>query len=64
MAYVQLVTANDRSYPDSAKDRSVGAVRSDKPVVKQWAREGLVHCSTTGLSGLTALTDLSLAESG
>ena len=44
MADVKLMTANDRSYPDPAKDRSVWAVRANKPVVKQWARGSLAHC--------------------
>ena len=43
MADMKLMTANDRSYPDSAKDRSVRAVRADKPVVEQWARGCLAH---------------------
>ena len=43
MADVKLMTANDRSYPDPAKDRSVWAVRTNKPVVKQWARGCLTH---------------------
>ena len=43
MADVKLMTANDRSYPDPAKDRSVWAVRANKPVVKQWARGCLTH---------------------
>ena len=46
MANMKLVTTNDRSYPDSAKDRSVRAVGADEPVVEQWARGGLVHCLT------------------
>ena len=40
---MKLMTANDRSYPDPAKDRSVWAVRTNKPVVKQWARGCLAH---------------------
>ena len=44
MANVKLVSANDRSYPDSAMDRSVWAVRTNKPVVEQWARGCLAHC--------------------
>ena len=40
---MKLMTANDRSYPDPAKDRSVWAVRANKPVVKQWARGCLTH---------------------
>ena len=43
---MKLMTANDRSYPDSAKDRSVRAVGADKPVVEQWARGGLIYCPT------------------
>jgi len=46
MANVKLVTTNDRSYPDSAKDRSVRAVGADEPVVEQWARGALIHCPT------------------
>ena len=46
MADMKLVTTNDRSYPDSAKDRSVRAVGADEPVVEQWAWNGLVHCLT------------------
>ena len=44
MADVKLVTANDRSNPSSAKDRSVWAVRSDKPVVEQWAGVAFLNC--------------------
>ena len=50
MAYVKLMPTNDRSYPDSAKDRSVRAVGGDKPVVEQWTRGGLVHCSAQVLA--------------
>ena len=44
MADMKLMTANDRSYPGPAKDRSVWAVRANKPVVKQWARDALADC--------------------
>ena len=54
MADMKLVTTNDRSYPDSAKDRSVRAVGADEPVVEQWAWNGLVHC----LSQVTATPHL------
>ena len=40
---MKLMAANDRSYPDPAKARSVWAGGTDKPVVKQWARGCLTH---------------------
>ena len=45
MADVKLVPPDDRSYPDSAMDRSVWAPGTNEPVVKQWARSSLAHCS-------------------
>ena len=44
MADVKLVPPDDRSYPDSAMDRSVWAPGTNEPVVKQWARGSLAHC--------------------
>ena len=44
MADVKLVSPNDRSYPDSAMDRSVWAPGTNEPVVEQWARGCLAHC--------------------
>ena len=44
MADVKLVPPDDRSYPDSAMDRSVWAPGTNEPVVEQWARGCLAHC--------------------